>query len=196
MPRVLLTAFEPYEEWQDNSSWLTLVELTRWFDAGENLVTRRYPVDFQAVKHRLAIDMQQDFDLILHLGQAPGASVMRLEGFAINMGSNHCALVDDGPAAHRSRLPLTAWSNKLQERGIPAQVSYHAGTYLCNATLYMSQHYAAHEGLRTDSTFIHLPVSPHQVAARQKPMPSMSVPLMAAGIALILEQYLQRSQTA
>ncbi|WP_145099524.1 pyroglutamyl-peptidase I [Rosistilla carotiformis] len=192
MPRVLITAFEPYEEWSENSSWLTLIELTRWFDAGDDLVTRRYPVDFQAVKHRLAIDMQQDFDLILHLGQAPGASVMRLEGFAVNMGSNHCPLADDGPAAYKSQLPLTAWTDKLHGRGIPAQVSYHAGTYLCNATLYMSQYYAAREALRTQSTFLHLPVSPHQVAARQKPMPSMSVPLMAAGVAMLLEDFLQR----
>lgn len=194
MPRVLLTAFEPYEEWQENSSWLTLIELTRWFDAGTDLVTRRYPVDFQAVKHRLAIDMQQDFDLILHLGQAPGASLIRLEGIAVNMGSNHCPLVEDGPAAYQSKLPLTEWSQKLQGRGIPNQVSYHAGTYLCNATLYMSQYYAACEGLRTESTFIHLPVSPHQVASRPKPMPSMSVPLMAAGVALILEGFLQRRE--
>lgn len=193
MPRVLLTAFEPYEEWRENSSWLTLIELTRWFDGGDDLVTRRYPVDFQAVKHRLAIDMQQDFDLILHLGQAPGASVIRLESFAVNMGSNHCELVDGGPAAYKSSLPLTAWGEKLHDRGVPAQVSYHAGTYLCNATLYMSQHYAAREGLQTQSTFLHLPVAPSQVAARQKPMPSMSVPLMAAGVAMLLEEFLQRS---
>ena len=32
----------------------------RWFSGGEHLVTRRYPVDFTAVKHRLARDMQED----------------------------------------------------------------------------------------------------------------------------------------
>ena len=29
MPRVLLTAFEPYDEWKTNASWLALVELTK-----------------------------------------------------------------------------------------------------------------------------------------------------------------------
>ena len=134
MPRVLLTAFEPYDDWKENSSWLTLVELTRWFDMGPDLVTRRYPVDFQAVKHRLAIDMQEDYDLILHLGQSPGSSVMQLEGFGVNMGSNDCPLIEDGNAAYRTDLPLLRWSEKLAERGIPAHVSYHAGTFLCNAT--------------------------------------------------------------
>lgn len=190
IPRVLLTAFDVYDQWQENSSWLTLIELTRWFDMGSSLVTRRYPVDFQAVKHRLAIDMQEDFDLIIHLGQAPGSSVMRLEGFGINMGSNNCPLIEDGPAAFKTELPLDQWNDKLKERGIPSQVSYHAGTYLCNATLYMSQFYAKRDHLKTDSTFIHLPLAPQQVARREKPMASMSVPLMAAGIAIMLEEFI------
>ena len=192
MSRVLITAFEPYEVWDENSSWLTLVELTRWFDAGDQLVTRRYPVDFTAVRHRLAKDMQDEFDLILHLGQAPGSSVIRLEGFGVNMGSNDQSLIEDGPAAYRTDLPLHDWREQLVQRGIPSQVSYHAGTYLCNATLYMSQYISDCEQMRTDSTFIHLPVAPQQVAHREKPMPSMSVPMMAAAIAVILENYIAR----
>ncbi|MEZ6090375.1 MAG: pyroglutamyl-peptidase I [Pirellulaceae bacterium] len=190
MPRILLTAFEPYDDWQENSSWLTLVELTRWFDAGASLVTRRYPVDFQAVKQRLAVDMQEEFDAILHLGQAPGSSVLRLESFGINVGSNDQPLVEGGPSAFQTRLPLRRWCEKLRERSVPAVISHHAGTLLCNATLYMSQFYAQREHLRTDSTFIHLPLSPQQVADRCESMPSMSVPLMVAGIATILEELL------
>ena len=187
MPRILLTAFEPYDDWQENSSWLTIVELTRWFNVGSNLVTRLYPVDFQAVKQRLAIDMQENYDAILHLGQAPGTSVMRLEGLGINVGSNDRPLVEGGPAAFQTKLDLNSWCDKLRSRGIPAAISYHAGTLLCNATLYMSQHYAAREHLRTDSAFIHLPLSPQQVAQRSDSVPSMSIPMMAAGVATILE---------
>ena len=29
MPSVLITAFEPYDRWRANSSWLTLVQLTQ-----------------------------------------------------------------------------------------------------------------------------------------------------------------------
>jgi len=29
MTRVLITAFEPFDRWSENSSWLALVELTR-----------------------------------------------------------------------------------------------------------------------------------------------------------------------
>ncbi len=189
MPRVLLTAFDVYDQWQENSSWLTLVELTRWFDMGDSLVTRRYPVDFPAVKQRLAEDMQKDYDLVLHLGQAPGSAVIRMEGFGINVGSNDLPLVEDGPSAFRTRLPLSQWNEQLQGRSIPSQVSYHAGTYLCNATLYMSQYFAECEQLRTDSTFIHLPLAPQQVVHSGKAMPSMSVPMMAAGVATILEAF-------
>jgi pyroglutamyl-peptidase len=65
----------------------------------------------------------------------------------------------DGPVARESRLPLRAIQAALLERGIPARLSYTAGTYLCNATMYLLL------GL-TDvpAGFIHVPYSSAQVA--------------------------------
>jgi pyroglutamyl-peptidase len=45
MPRVLITAFGPYGCWEENASWLALVELTRDLPTGAEIVTRLYPVD-------------------------------------------------------------------------------------------------------------------------------------------------------
>ncbi|HVX59081.1 MAG TPA: hypothetical protein VHC19_00720 [Pirellulales bacterium] len=58
MTSVLITAFEPYDRWQANSSWLCLMELTRDRPTQPAITTRRYPVDFQAAKERLAQDCQ------------------------------------------------------------------------------------------------------------------------------------------
>ena len=43
MTRVLLTAFQPYEGWQTNASWLALVELTRDLPDQPMVTTRLYP---------------------------------------------------------------------------------------------------------------------------------------------------------
>lgn len=57
MPRVLVTAFEPFDAWKANSSWLTLVELTKDLPAGPELTTRLYPVDFAGLQQRLLEDL-------------------------------------------------------------------------------------------------------------------------------------------
>jgi pyroglutamyl-peptidase len=191
MPRFLITAFGPYEEWAENSSWLVLQELTRWLAANTLVTTRLYPVDLETVHERLSADLTRDFDYVLHLGQAPGATRIRLEAIAINAahvapGGPAAPISIHGPAAYNSTLPLERWSSMLRDRGIPASVTYHAGTYLCNATMYLSHHLAAQRDLKLQSTFIHLPLAPEQVAARGAEEPSMSVPMMAAAIGLMI----------
>jgi pyroglutamyl-peptidase len=199
MPSVLVTAFEPYDRWQANSSWLALVELTREMPSEPRLVTRRYPVDFLQARQRLEKDLEADFDFVLHLGQAPGSSRMRLEAIGLNLGSalqddpdRPNTLVPDGPLAYRSPLPLSIWAGQLREMGIPARVSFHAGTYLCNALLYYSLHLARQRGLRTQSAFIHLPLDPSQVAADRQEGPSLPAQVCAAGLRHILADLAQR----
>ena len=40
MPRVLVTAFGPYGGWQENASWLAIVELTRNLPSHPEITTR------------------------------------------------------------------------------------------------------------------------------------------------------------
>lgn len=187
MPRILLTAFEPYDPWTENSSWLTLVELTRWINAHAQVVTRRYPVDFAEVARRLADDLSDDITCTIHLGQSPGSASVQLEAIALNVDSHGRALISGGPTGLRSELPLERWHNRIRARGIPAAVSWHAGTYLCNATFYLAMHRFLQTRRPLRSIFVHLPLSPAQVAERDQPMASMSVPMMAAAVAEVLE---------
>ena len=85
MPTVLVTAFEPYDCWPENSSWLTLVELTKNLPDAPAVTTRLYPVDVGAMRKRLSKDLEADYDYALHLGQAPGAACVRLEAIGINV---------------------------------------------------------------------------------------------------------------
>ena len=56
-PRVLITAFEPYDRWRENSSWLALVELTKELPREPHVTTRLYPVDFGLVRSKLEEDL-------------------------------------------------------------------------------------------------------------------------------------------
>jgi pyroglutamyl-peptidase len=186
--RVLITAFEPYDRWPENSSWLALVDLTRWYDGDAEITTRRYPVDLTRMSDNLRKDMQANYDFAIHLGQSPGSTLIKLEAVGLNVRSDGSPLISDAPEAYRSRLSLDRCYQTLIDAGIPAEVSHHAGTYLCNAALYLSQHYAKSFGLKTRSLFVHVPLSPAQVARDHGHLASMSTPMASAAVAMIFEQ--------
>ena len=194
MPTILLTAFEPYDRWQANSSWLCLVELTKELSELPAVTTRLYPVDFTTTRERLAADYERNYDYAIHLGQAPGTGVVQLETFGLNVGGELAQAADefqplcpDGPAAYRSTLPLADWARRLRHAGIPAAVSYHAGTYLCNATLYWAHDLVARRHLRTRPAFIHLPLETSQVTAASLAMPTLPAAVTARALRIILE---------
>lgn len=196
MTHALVTAFEPYEEWSENASWLTLVELTKELPDNPKVTTRRYPVDFEVIQEKLTADLvEHDYDYAIHLGQAPGTACVRLEAIAVNVGcrpggaaSESRPLVLDGPVAYQSTLPLERWAAKLRENQIPAQVSFHAGTYLCNAALYHSLREIEKRGLRTQATFVHLPLEISQACAATGDVPSMPATTASQALRMILSE--------
>jgi pyroglutamyl-peptidase len=95
-------------------------------------------------------------------------------------------LVPGGPAAYRSSLPLAEWAGQIRQLGIPCQVSYHAGTYLCNALLYLTHHIAQQQSLKTRAAFIHLPLAPQQVLSERSDTPSLPSAICAEGVRLII----------
>jgi pyroglutamyl-peptidase len=197
VPSVLLTAFDPYDHWVENASWLALVELTRNLPEGPKVVTRRYPVDFEIARSRLREDLAADFDFALHLGQAPGIGRIHLEAIGINVGGHSSQshdelqpLVAGGPAAFQSSLPLAEWARRIQNLGIPCQVSYHAGTYLCNALLYLSHYFIELQRLKTQAAFVHLPLAPEQVLNERQEWPTLPTSQCAEAIRLILSDCL------
>lgn len=200
--RILLTAFEPYAQWSTNASWLTLVELLRVRPPNGSLVTRRYPVDFPRMRSALYKDLTQGFDAVLHLGQSPGSTAIKLEAIALNAGGAITdsgpgmeRLVPDGPEAYRSRMPLDRWQRGLHEQSIPATISYHAGTYLCNAVMYLSHHWVAQSDRPLPVGFVHLPLATQQVAHSSVPEPSLPVETLVTALGLILSDIENMSET-
>ncbi len=195
MPRVLITAFKPYDHWRTNASWLALVELTKHLPSTAEVTTRLYAVDYAQLKERLAEDVRGNFDYVLHLGQAPGSTCVQLEKIGLNVAGpvgresvEPPPLVADGPVAYQSGLPLAEWAEILRNEGIPATVSYYAGAYLCNAALYLTHHYVAQNGYKSKAAFVHLPLDVTQAAQEQPGAPSMPAALSAHAVRLILQR--------
>ncbi|QDT13058.1 pyroglutamyl-peptidase I [Planctomycetes bacterium K23_9] len=188
MTRVLITAFEPYDRWKENSSWLALVDFTGWYDGELDVTTRRYPVDLGRMSEKLRDDLRSDFDLAIHLGQSPGSPLVKVESVGLNVRSDGTPLIQDAPAAYRSTLDLVPASRLLTDAGIPNELSHHAGTYLCNAVMFLSHHYITEMNNHTKTVFVHLPLTPAQAAKDAGRLASMSTPMSSAAIAMIMEQ--------
>ena len=201
MPRIFITAFEPYGGWSENSSWLALIEFTKQLGPDTSVTTRLYPVDFEEVAQRLRKDLASDYDIALHLGQAPGSATVTLEAIGLNVGGrseqrpeDFRRLVEDGPVAYRTALPLNEWASVLRGEGIPTTVSYHAGSYLCNAILYLSHYFAETMNLKTQSAFVHLPLDYSQTLKQGKELPGMPSTMAGRGLQLIVNQLAKRER--
>jgi pyroglutamyl-peptidase len=186
---VLLTAFEPYDRWSTNASEFVLLKLAS--DPLPNVTTSLLPVDYQLVKARLAKELSANYDYVLHLGQAPGSAKIQLEAIGLNIARHpgdvgERPLCDDGPLAYRSTLPLDQWVKVIREQGIPADISFHAGTYLCNAALYLTHYYIERMKLKTEAAFIHLPLDTSQVVGEKQNTASLPAALSVAAIRIVL----------
>jgi len=165
MPKLLITAFAPYAEWPVNASGETLaawLATSSGREGGLSIETAILPVQYEQAERELASIRRDWFDFTLLLGQSPGSRQPALEMFALNIKGDAergpLPLVSEGPAAMSSRLPLAQWQAAISAEGVSAEVSCHAGTYLCNAVYYWSLRQDAEQGSADRSLFLHLPL--------------------------------------
>lgn len=201
--RILLTAFEPYGQWKENSSWSTMVELLKDKPQDAELITRRYPVELEGLRNHLSKDLDGSLDAILHLGQSPGIAAIKIETIALNVagcveeqGEELPPLTPKGPLAYRTQMPVGRWAETLRKQKIPSLVSYHAGTFLCNATMYLSHNHFREHLFAPQIGFVHLPLATEQVAAMSNATPSLPVATMAQAIRHILQDLVDNHSAA
>ncbi len=167
MTTVLLTGFEPFDGATSNPSWDAIEAL-----AGDDVVVARLPVEFAAAGERMdALLAEHSPDLVIALGLANGRAAVTPERVAINIedariadnGGDHPVdrpVVDRGPAAYFTGLPVKEIVQRMREEGIPAEVSDSAGTYVCNHLMYRLMHAVATRHPTTRAGFIHVPCTP------------------------------------
>lgn len=95
-----------------------------------------------------------------------------------------CPIVAAGPDAYFVNIPTRQIVKSIQAAGIPARLSYSAGTFVCNHVLYGTRHLLATRYPAKRSGFIHVPYLLSQAAQLQAPGMSLETIVRALETAL------------
>ena len=200
MKKVLLTGFDPFGSDKINPSLELIKEFTGKEIAGTKIVTSKLPVVFgKAIDEFKKIVKETKPILILSLGQAGKRDAISIEKVGINLSDARIAdnegnkpldepIILEGPAAYFTTINVRKTYEKIKEAGIPVQISYSAGTYVCNNLTYGALHFLHTENLAETIKygFIHIPYLPSQAAEKPMPPPSMSLELIKRAIEIAI----------
>lgn len=197
---ILITGFKPWGKYKKNPSG----ELAKRLDGRvvKNYIIKGYEleVSYKKVEKDIPSLIARHRPVIaLHLGLAAGTPYIRVERVAVNIIDAEPdiegreirdePIVQGGPVAYFSTLPTRSIVERLRKEGIPARLSYTAGTFLCNYTMYTSLHTIKTMGLTTLSGFIHLPLTPEMVLDGSAP--SMPLELMEKAVLVAIDVSLE-----
>lgn len=196
--KLLMTGFSPFGGESMNPAWEAVRRLPDRL--GEwTLVKREIPTSFAGCAAALEGACREHRpDAVLCVGQAGGRACVTVERVAVNLAEasipdNDGAqpvdqpLVPGGPAAYFATLPVKAMVRRVRAAGVPCQLSYTAGTYVCNCAMYRALHLAAeaYPGMRAG--FIHVPYTPRQALDKPGATPTMSLEDISRALAAAAE---------
>ena len=176
--KVLLTGFEPFGKYKENSSWAVAEKVTACGVVDAEVIARRLPVSFAGVAKALRDAVEEcSPDTVIMLGQAAGIDYIKLERIAINMmdatiADNNGYIPDeepiyaDGTVALFTNVDIKKLCRAVEELGIPAKVSNSAGLYVCNRTYYEALR-LCNERPGMKALFVHLPLYEGQPSAAE-----------------------------
>ena len=169
--KVLITGFDPFGGESVNPAYEAVKMLPDEI-SGAEIVKLEIPTEFvrsgDMVCH--AIDNFSP-DVVINVGQAVGRSCVTVEKVAINCED---ARVPDNAEYSPHDVKVKDDGPETNALSIPCEMSYTAGTYVCNSVMYNVLHYVATKGLKIKAGFIHVPYAAEQ-AVTKKQIPYMKV---------------------
>jgi len=95
-------------------------------------------------------------------------------------------VVEGGPAAYWSTLPIKAIVAALWQADLPAAISHSAGTFVCNHVFYgLMRELARNTAIR--GGFIHVPRLPEQARHAADGSPGMPLDAMVRGLEIAIQ---------
>ena len=191
--KLLLTAFEPFGGEVINPG-LEAIQLISDKIGDKEIVKAVIPTAFDtSIATVIAYIQKEQPDIVLSIGQAGGRSDITVERVAININDARIPdneekqpvdqpIVEEGPAAYFSNLPIKAMVQAIREVEIPASISNTAGTFVCNHLMYGVLHYLKEHYPQARGGFVHVPFLPKQVVQSTSAAPSMSLENFVKGI--------------
>ncbi len=202
MKTILITGFEPFGGDKINPALEAVKHLDGRQLNGAKIAICTVPVvrykSVDAVKK--AIETVKP-DAVITVGQAAGRAAITPERIAINVDDFRIPdnngiqvidepIVEDGPDAYFSTLPVKAITKAMQDKGIPAVVSNTAGTFVCNHLFYGIQHYLSKSNI--PHGFIHIPLLPQQ--SPDGAQPTMALQHIVEGLAIAAQAVIDNGQ--
>ena len=181
MKKLLITGFEPFGGETVNPSWLAVSSLPD--TVGSFLLCKlQLPTVYREASDAvIAAAEQAKADVVLCVGQAGGRSAVTPEYAALNVRAAKLAdnkgvclagerIAPDAPDGLFATVPVQKMADAIRSAGLPGEISYHAGTFVCNDVMYsLLLHY---RNSAVQVGFIHVPFLPEQATNGQ---PSLSL---------------------
>jgi pyroglutamyl-peptidase len=202
MKKILMAGFEPFGQDKINPA----LEAVKLLDGkqlnGGVIVSCEVPVvRYKAIDVVMEAVKNHQPDIVITIGQAAGRAEITPERIAMNIDDYRISdnegnqvidetIVENGPAAYFSTLPIKAMVEALKLKNIPAQVSNTAGTFVCNHLFYGLQHRLV--DTQITHGFVHIPLLPEQ--AKDLNQPSMSLEMIVDGLAILAQTALDNKQ--
>ena len=196
--KILITGFDPFGGETVNPAY-EAVKLLPDTIAGAEIIKLEVPTRFHRAGAVLEDAMQRHKpDAVICVGQAGGRAVITPEKVAINLMDGRIPdnagyqpvdvpIQEDGETAYFTSLPVKAMVQRMRDAGIPAAVSYTAGTYVCNYLLYTLLYLIDKKYPHVRGGFIHVPYAMEQVINKPLGTPSMDLRQIARGLETAVE---------
>ncbi|RLE54523.1 MAG: pyroglutamyl-peptidase I [Thermoprotei archaeon] len=175
---VLILGFSSWGREKVNPSEYIAKELDGRKILDHTVLGRSIPVSYKFVRNevpKLLTDIRPK--VAIGIGLRPTSTEMYIERVALNIVDSEekdidgvelvdVPVVENGPPAYFTNAPVKEIVNELRRSGVPARVSYCAGTFLCNYLYYIMLHTVNTEKLNTICCFIHIPYATEYVTSR------------------------------
>ncbi len=203
--KVLITGFDPFGGESVNPALEAVVRLPDAI-AGAEIIKEEVPTVFQKSGEVLeSLIVKHEPDVVICVGQAGGRSSISVEKVAINFVEARIAdnegnqprdlkIKEDGETAYFSTLPIKAMVMNMRNHQIPANISYTAGTFVCNDIMYNLLYMLDRKYPQMRGGFIHVPFIPAQVVGKAEGIPSMSLEMIRDALVYAIEAAVQNER--
>ena len=196
--KILVTGFDPFGGEKVNPAFEAVKLLPDKIGHIE-VVKKEIPTVFKkgACEVEKAIEETKP-DFVLCIGQAGGRSCISIEKVAVNLiearipdneGNQpfDSLIFPDGETAYFSTLPVKAMAENVRANGIPAYLSYSAGTYVCNEVMYSLLYTLKKKYPHVKGGFIHVPYTTAQAVSKPDGTASWSEKTISDGLKYAIE---------
>jgi pyroglutamyl-peptidase len=207
--KILISGFEPFGGSTVNPTEKLVRAIAEETFVGVELRTVLLPVYFDDCVDLLLQEIEEFRpDALISCGLAGGRTGITPERIAVNLKDiapdasypdnkgvrpQDMPINPDGPDGLFTKLPIRRMVGRLKEAGIPASISYSAGTFICNNSMYGVMDYIRENDLSMIAGFVHFPAS-DEMAEEHPAWPTLPQEMMLQGLRIIVQTTIDELQ--